>query len=58
MAAGSEPPIEIRRGLRSAGFGMRTSSTPRSKRALTASGSTPLGSVSERENEPVARSTR
>ena len=56
----SWPPlaIEIRRGLRASGFGMRISSTPRSKLADTASASTPLGSVSERENAPNERSTR
>ena len=51
-------PIEILRGLRCSGFGIRTSSTPRSKLAATASASMPSGSVSERENEPNARSTR
>jgi peptidoglycan/xylan/chitin deacetylase (PgdA/CDA1 family) len=52
------PPISIRRGLLSSGFGMRISSTPRSKLALTASASMPLGSVREREKLPNARSTR
>jgi len=54
----SPTPIEILRGLRCSGFGMRISSTPRSKLAVTASASTPSGSVSEREKEPNARSTR
>ena len=54
----SVPEISILRGLRSSGFGMRTSSTPRSKLALTPSGSTPLGSASDREKAPNARSTR
>ena len=43
------PAIVILRGLRCSGFGTRTSSTPFSNSALTASGSIPLGSVSERE---------
>ena len=50
--------IEILRGLRCSGFGIRTSSTPRSKLAVIASASTPSGRVSEREKEPNARSTR
>ena len=59
MVFGALPtPIEILRGLRSSGFGMETSSTPRSKLAVTASASMPSGSVSERLKEPNARSTR
>ena len=50
--------MEILRGLRSSGFGMRTSRTPSLKEAVTASGSTPFGSVREREKLPNARSTR
>src|SRR4051795_1877175 len=50
--------IEMRRGFRSSGLGMRISSTPRSNFAATASASTPLGSVSEREKAPNERSTR
>ena len=51
-------PIVTLRGLRCSGLGMRTSSTPRSNVAATASASTPSGSVSARENGPNARSTR
>ena len=57
---GSPPPTVIAtlRGLRSSGFGIRTSSTPLSKLALIASASTPSGSVSERRERAGARSTR
>ena len=61
MVVGSSPrPTEMAtfRGLRSSGLGIRTSSTPLSNDASTASGSTPSGSVSERLNVPNARSTR
>jgi len=59
MVAGwSVPEIEMRRGLRCSGFGMRISSTPLSKLAVTASGSMPCGSVRLREKLPNARSTR
>ncbi len=50
--------IAMRRGLRSSGFGMRTSSTPWLNDAAMASGSTPSGSVSERLKLPNARSMR
>jgi len=55
----TEPPVPIctRVGVRSSGFGIRTSSTPRSKPALTASASMPRGSVSERLKLPKERST-
>jgi HSP20 family protein len=54
------PPSEIwtLRGLCCSGFGIRTSSTPLSKLAWMPSASTPSGSVSDRENDPDARSTR
>jgi hypothetical protein len=59
MVFGVSPtPIVILRGLRSSGFGMRTSSTPRSNVAWTASALTPSGRVSEREKAPNARSMR
>src|SRR5215211_4349058 len=50
--------IATRRGLRSSGFGMWTSSTPRSNSALIASASTPSGRVSERLKLPNERSIR
>ncbi len=58
--AGWLPPtaISTRRGLRSSGFGIRTSRTPLSNVALTASGFTPSGSVSDRLKRPNERSTR
>jgi hypothetical protein len=45
-------PIATRCGLRSAGFGIRTSRTPSAKSAATLSASMPSGSVSEREKRP------
>ena len=53
-----EPEISMRRGLRSSGFGIRTSSTPWLKDASILSGSTPSGSVSERLKRPNERSIR
>ena len=50
--------MEMRRGLRSSGLGMLTSSTPLSKFALIASAFTPSGSVSERLKRPNDRSRR
>ena len=54
----SPTPIFTRRGFSWTGFGTRTVSTPLSNAAVTASGSMPSGRLSERANEPVARSTR
>jgi len=57
---GAAPPTPIctLRGCAWTGLGMRTSRTPLSNVALTASASMPSGSVSERANAPVARSRR
>jgi hypothetical protein len=51
-------PIGIRRGLRSSGFGIQTSSTPFVNDALICSPSMPSGSVRVRLNEPNWRSSR
>ena len=58
VAGWSPTAIWMRRGLASSGFGIASVSTPSTNCAVTASASTPLGSVSDRENAPNERSRR